>query len=41
MTEMTRYSGLTGSDRVASSDYTYDAAGRLTSLKHSKDGNTI
>jgi RHS repeat-associated protein len=41
MTGMTRYSDLAGSNQVAKSDYTYDAAGRLNNLKHSHHGNTI
>jgi RHS repeat-associated protein len=41
MTGMNRYSDLDGNNQVASSDYQYDAAGRLTDLKHSHNGNTI
>ena len=41
MTGSTRYADLAGSQLVAQSDYTFDLAGRLTNLSHSRDSVVI
>lgn len=41
MTGSTRYADLAGTQLVAQSDYTFDLAGRLTNLTHSRDSVVI
>lgn len=41
MTGSTRYANLAGTQLVAQSDYTFDLAGRLTNLTHSRDSVVI
>jgi hypothetical protein len=38
---ITRYANLAGTQLVATSDYTFDSASRLTALAHAKGGNTL